>query len=90
MLSEEAVLELTETCKKGTADLSTETKIEKTMFRVPEVMARYGLPKSTLYWMIEQGRFPRPCKIAARVVAFKLESLLAWEAAQRPAELSAT
>jgi predicted DNA-binding transcriptional regulator AlpA len=64
--------------------------LEKTMFRVDEVLQRYGLSKSTLYWMMGRGLFPRPCKISLRVVAFRLQDLLAWEAAQRPAELAAT
>jgi prophage regulatory protein len=60
-------------------------KIQKTMLRVPEVLERYGLAKSTLYLLMRQGRFVRPCKIGRRAVAFRVSDLERWESLQQPA-----
>ena len=38
--------------------------------RLPEVMARTGLSRSTIYVRLEQGRFPRPVSLGARAVGW--------------------
>ena len=55
-----------------------------------ETMARYGFARSTLRWLVDQGRFPRACKLGLRVIRYRMSDLLEWEAAQKPAELAAT
>ena len=40
------------------------------ILRRPEVSARTGLPQSTLYTLIAQGKFPRPVKIGERSVGW--------------------
>jgi prophage regulatory protein len=40
------------------------------ILRKPEVMARTGLPSSTLYTLMAQGKFPRPVKIGERSVGW--------------------
>lgn len=40
------------------------------LIRKPEVLARTGLSKSTLYNRIKDGLFPTPVSLGARAVAF--------------------
>ena len=48
--------------------------------RRPAVSARYdGLPASTLYDWISKGLFPRPIRLGARAVGWRIEDLEAWE-----------
>lgn len=37
-----------------------------------------GLSKSTLYKLIDEGRFPRPVKIGARAVAWRNTDITNW------------
>ena len=38
--------------------------------RLPEVLARTGLSRSTIYVRLDQGRFPRPVSLGARAVGW--------------------
>ena len=38
--------------------------------RLPEVLARTGLSRSTIYVRLDQGRFPRPVSRGARAVGW--------------------
>ena len=38
--------------------------------RLPEVMARTGLSRSTIYVRLDQGRFPRPVSLGGRAVGW--------------------
>ena len=38
--------------------------------RLPEVLARTGLSRSTIYVRLEQGRFPRPVSLGGRAVGW--------------------
>jgi prophage regulatory protein len=46
--------------------------------RRPEVQARVGLGKSTLYVMVKAGTFPAPIKLGARAVGWLLSDVSAW------------
>lgn len=59
-----------------------------TLHRLPAVMARTGIAKSTLYLMISQGRFPEPVKLSARSVAWPSDVLDSW-IAERVAGIAA-
>jgi prophage regulatory protein len=51
------------------------------ILRLPEVISRTGLSKSTLYDLLETGRsdFPKPIKIlGARAVGFVESEVEAW------------
>lgn len=53
-----------------------------------DVCKRYGIPVSTLYYWLGIGRFPRPVRLGARVVAWSVADLEEWErsrAAERDA-----
>lgn len=46
--------------------------------RIPEVSARTGLPKSTLYRLIRNGSFPKPVPLVGRTVAWDSEAVDRW------------
>ena len=48
------------------------------LLRLPHVMSRTGLPKSSIYMLIGQGRFPKPVKISARGVAWRSTVIDQW------------
>lgn len=48
------------------------------ILRRPEVQNRTGLPTSTLYAMIADGRFPRPVKIGKRAVGWLEGQVESW------------
>ena len=48
----------------------TEKAGASALLRLPEVLARTGLSRSTIYVRLEQGRFPRPVSLGARAVGW--------------------
>ena len=48
------------------------------IFRLPEVLARTGLGRSTLYAMMERGEFVRPVRLGTRAVGWRESDLAAW------------
>lgn len=48
------------------------------ILRRPEVQNKTGLPTSTLYAMIADGRFPRPVKIGKRAVGWLEGQVESW------------
>lgn len=48
--------------------------------RLPVVIERTGLSRSTIYEMMDRDEFPRPVKIGARAIAWPNERLEAWMA----------
>ena len=50
--------------------------------RIAGVMARTGLPRSSLYAQVKRGDFPRPIKLGARAVGWRVEDVDAWIAAR--------
>jgi prophage regulatory protein len=55
------------------------------IFRLPEVLERCKLTRSTLYAMMERGEFPRPIKLGERVNAWTSRQLEAWIAEREAA-----
>lgn len=54
-------------------------KAEKPVFlRLPEVMKRTGLGRSTLYSLISEGEFPRAVLLSKRLVGFVESEVDAW------------
>ena len=49
-----------------------------TFMRLPVVIARTGLSKSSIYTMVALGSFPRPRKIGARMSAWVDAEVQAW------------
>jgi len=48
------------------------------LLRRREVEARTGLSRSTIYLWLKQGKFPKPVKIGARVVAWRDRDIADW------------
>lgn len=49
-----------------------------TLIRRPEVEARTGLSRSTIYEWMKRGEFPQPVKLGARIVAWREADVSAW------------
>lgn len=54
------------------------------LLRLPTVMRITGLPRSTIYLLMAQRRFPSPIKVGARVVAWRRADLDRWSEAHLP------
>ncbi len=48
------------------------------IYRLPAVLERTGLSRSTLYVMIEVGTFPAPVPLGARAVGWTESDLVSW------------
>ena len=48
------------------------------LLRLPEVRTRTGLPTSTLYALMADGKFPKPVKLSARSVAWPESGVTDW------------
>ena len=55
------------------------------ILRRPQVEARTGLSRSTLYQYIQDGLFPRPVSLGARAVGWLESDVTAWIAARAKA-----
>jgi len=53
--------------------------------RLPAVMAVTGLGKSSVYWLISQGTFPKPVKLGKRASGWLVSDLEAWAASRQQA-----
>jgi prophage regulatory protein len=52
--------------------------VMKTISRLPDVMARTGLSRSTIYQKIADGNFPRPIKLGPRAVGWDSHDVDGW------------
>lgn len=50
----------------------------ETLLRRPEVEARSGLSRSTIYAWMKLGEFPQPVKLGERLVAWRESDINAW------------
>lgn len=48
------------------------------LIRLPDVEAATGCKKSTLYMLLRQGKFPKPIRLSARMVAWSETAVLQW------------
>lgn len=46
--------------------------------RLPQVLARVGISRSTLWRWVAEGSFPRPLKLSARVTVWRSQDIDAW------------
>jgi prophage regulatory protein len=56
--------------------------IPPVLVRMPTVMRRTGLARSTIYKMIANQNFPTPVRLGPRAVAWRRTDLDAWSQAQ--------
>ena len=52
--------------------------INKTIWRLPEVMAQTGLSRSTIYELIRQGQFPSQINLGPRAVGWIANEIADW------------
>jgi prophage regulatory protein len=50
----------------------------KTIWRLPEVMARTGLPRSTIYAKMAAGDFPLNINLGPRAVGWIADDVIDW------------
>ena len=50
----------------------------KSILRLPQVMARTGLSRSTIYLRISKGQFPKPISLGGRAVGWIEEEINSW------------
>ena len=49
-----------------------------TICRLPDVKAKTGLSRSTIYAMMAESRFPKPIKLSERAVGWAEAEITAW------------
>ena len=50
----------------------------KSILRLPQVIARTGLSRSTIYLRISKGQFPKPISLGGRAVGWIEEEINSW------------
>ncbi|MCZ0936605.1 MAG: AlpA family transcriptional regulator [Gemmatimonadetes bacterium] len=58
--------------------IERETRGPVRFLRLPEVLDRTGLSRSTIYVRLDQGRFPRPVSLGARAVGWLESEVDEW------------
>ena len=58
-------------------DKATENQMPR-FLRLPEVERITSLPRSTVYWMMDEGVFPKCFRIGKRAVCWEESEILAW------------
>ncbi len=58
--------------------IESKTQVPGRFLRLPEVMARTGLSRSTIYVRLEQGCFPRPVSLGSRAVGWVEAEVDEW------------
>jgi prophage regulatory protein len=46
--------------------------------RIPDVMLKTGLGKSTIWAWVKQGKFPKPIKLSPRVTVWEESKINKW------------
>jgi prophage regulatory protein len=52
--------------------------LSETLLRRPEVEARTGLSRSTIYAWLKKGDFPQPLKLGSKAVRWRSSDIKAW------------
>lgn len=63
----------------SSADISGES-----ILRLPQVLARTGLSRSSIYAMIRSGAFPKQVSLGPRAIGFRRSAVDAWIDARMP------
>lgn len=66
----------------------TETKYDVSLelWRLPKVIEKVGLGRSSILAMVKEGKFPRPRRVGASAVAWWSSEVVEWIAALPVAE----
>lgn len=60
----------------------SKTDKQETLLRLPQVEARVGLRKSSIYDAVRRGEFPAPLRLSRRAVCWPESSIDAWIASR--------
>ena len=52
--------------------------LREMLLRRPRVTELTGLPRSTMYQQIKDGKFPAPVKLGARAVGWRESDIASW------------
>lgn len=52
--------------------------MENMLLKLPEVVRRCGVAKSSIYSKIQVGEFPQPVRLGQRAVAWRLTDIQTW------------
>ena len=52
------------------------------LIRLPEVLSRVGVGKTTLYRLVEQGEFPAPRKLGPQIAVWSDHEVSEWVASR--------
>ena len=64
--------------------MATETQSETRILRLPEVVARVGLSRSTIYELMPDGDFPASVNLTPKARGWRSDDIDAWiESRQR-------
>lgn len=58
--------------------------MDEDLLRLPQVISRTGLSRSSIYQASADGKFPRPVALGARAVGWKRSEIDAWVAGRKP------
>ncbi|WP_083783186.1 AlpA family phage regulatory protein [Oceanicaulis sp. HTCC2633] len=58
--------------------MTSEPDATEQMLKIKEVTKLTSLSRSTIYALVDAGRFPRPRRLAARRVAWSREDVRQW------------
>ena len=61
-----------------TSVIESKTRAPGRFLRLPEVLARTGLSRSTIYVRLDQGRFPQPVSLGGRAVGWIESEIDEW------------
>ncbi len=61
-----------------TSVTESKTRAPGRFLRLPEVIARTGLSRSTIYLRLDQGRFPPPVSLGGRAVGWIESEIDEW------------
>ncbi len=61
-----------------TSVIEKKTRAPRRFLRLPEVIARTGLSRSTIYVRLDEGRFPRPVSLGGRAVGWIEAEVNEW------------
>ncbi len=61
-----------------TSVIEKQTRVAVRFLRLPEVLARTGLSRSTIYVRLDQARFPRPVSLGGRAVGWIEAEVEEW------------
>jgi prophage regulatory protein len=59
---------------------------KKVIIRRPEVSQRTGLPKSSIYALVNRGEFPAPVKLGPRAVGWYEDAVDQWIDSRQPCD----